>query len=37
MLGYLLLSFTGSLLGAFLAVIIIGAGFGPMYPFCGKP
>lgn len=32
MLGYLLLSFAGSLLGAFLAVIIIGAGFGPVYP-----
>ncbi|MGI9074834.1 MAG: MFS transporter [Bryobacteraceae bacterium] len=32
MLGYLLLTFASSLLGAFLAVVIIGADFGPVYP-----
>jgi len=36
MLGYLLLSLTGSLLGAFLAVLIIGIGFGPVYPLIAE-
>jgi FHS family glucose/mannose:H+ symporter-like MFS transporter len=36
MLGYLLLSFAGSLLDAFLAVVIIGAGFGPVYPLVAE-
>jgi fucose permease len=31
-LGYLLLSFTGSFLGALLAIVFIGAGFAPVYP-----
>jgi len=36
MLGYLLLSFTGSLANAFLAIIVIGAGFGPVYPLVAE-
>ncbi len=36
MLGYLLLSFTSSLLGAFVAVVVIGAGFGPVYPLIAE-
>lgn len=36
MLGYLLLTFTSSLLGAFVAVIVIGAGFGPIYPLIAE-
>ena len=32
MLGYLLLSFTDSMFGAFSAVLVIGAGFAPIYP-----
>ncbi len=36
MLGYLLLSFTISLLGAFIAIVVIGAGFGPVYPIVAE-
>ncbi len=36
MLGYLLLSFTISLLGAFVGIIVIGAGFGPVYPIVAE-
>jgi fucose permease len=36
MLGYLLLSFTGSLLGGFLAMLLIGAGFAPVYPLLAE-
>jgi MFS transporter, FHS family, glucose/mannose:H+ symporter len=36
MLGYLLLSFTDSLLGAFVAIVLIGAGFGPVYPLIAE-
>ena len=36
MLGYLLVSFTHSLPGAFLAVLIIGIGFGPVYPLIAE-
>jgi fucose permease len=36
MLGYLLLSFANSLLGALLAVVIIGAGFAPVYPLLAE-
>ena len=32
MLGYLLLSFTNSMVGAWVAVLVIGAGFAPIYP-----
>lgn len=36
MLGYLLLSFTTFLPGAFLAVLIAGIGFGPVYPLIAE-
>ncbi len=36
MLGYLLLSFTTSLAGAWVAVLVIGAGFGPIYPLVAE-
>jgi MFS transporter, FHS family, glucose/mannose:H+ symporter len=36
MLGYLLLSFTNSLPAAFVAVVIIGSGFGPVYPLIAE-
>ena len=32
MLGYLLLSFTTSMAGAWIAVVVIGSGFAPIYP-----
>lgn len=34
--GYLLLSFTTSMAGAWIAVIIIGAGFAPIYPLVAE-
>ncbi len=36
MLGYLLLSFTTSLAGAWVAVLVIGAGFAPIYPLVAE-
>ncbi len=36
MLGYLFLSFTTSLLGAYIAIILIGAGFAPVYPLIAE-
>lgn len=36
MLGYLLLSFTSSLTGAWVAVLVIGAGFAPIYPLVAE-
>lgn len=36
MLGYLLLSFTGSMAGAWVAVVVIGAGFAPIYPLVAE-
>ncbi len=36
MAGYLLLSFTSSLLGAWAAVVVIGAAFGPIYPLLAE-
>jgi fucose permease len=36
MLGYLLLSFTNVLPGAFLGVLIAGIGFGPVYPLISE-
>ena len=36
MFGYLLLSLTSSMVGALLAVIIIGAGFAPIYPLIAE-
>ncbi len=36
MLGYLLLSFTTSLAGAWVAVLVIGAGFAPIYPLIAE-
>ena len=36
MTGYLLLSFTPSMAGAWLAVIVIGAGFAPIYPLVAE-
>jgi FHS family glucose/mannose:H+ symporter-like MFS transporter len=36
MLGYLLLSFTDSIVGAAAAVVVIGAGFAPIYPLVAE-
>ncbi len=36
MIGYLLLSFTTSMAGAWIAVVIIGAGFAPVYPLVAE-
>jgi len=36
MLGYLLLSFTASVAGAWVAVLVIGAGFAPIYPLIAE-
>lgn len=36
MLGYLLLSFTNSMAGAWAAVLLIGAGFAPIYPLVAE-
>ncbi len=36
MAGYLLLSFTTSMAGAWIAVVIIGAGFAPVYPLVAE-
>jgi fucose permease len=36
MCGYLLLSFTGSMIGAWVAVVVIGAGFAPIYPLVAE-
>ncbi len=36
MLGYLLLSFTVSMAGAWFAIVIIGAGFAPIYPLVAE-
>jgi fucose permease len=36
MLGYFLLSSTGSLLGGFLAMLLVGAGFAPVYPLVAE-
>lgn len=36
MTGYLLLSFTGSMSGAWAAVVVIGAGFAPIYPLVAE-
>ena len=36
MSGYLLLSFTNSLAGAWIAVVIIGAAYAPIYPLIAE-
>jgi fucose permease len=36
MAGYLLLSFTQSMAGAWIAVLVIGAGFAPIYPIIAE-
>lgn len=36
MLGYLLLSLTNSMTGAWIAVVVIGAGFAPIYPLIAE-
>jgi len=36
MCGYLLLSFTGSMAGAWIAVVVVGAGFAPIYPLVAE-
>lgn len=36
MIGYWLLSFTNSMGGAWIAIVIIGSGFGPIYPLIAE-
>ncbi len=36
MTGYLLLSFTGTMAGAWVSVVVIGAGFAPIYPLVAE-